>query len=238
MNPTLAPSSTLVPIATHSSALVQCAYGECTVTRIAPGCKTGSCRRHCLAAGGCDGVGPSHLPETLKSNTITTNSQPVPSSTIPSQSPAPAPAAGPSTFQRTSSGVRTLDPRPDPKYMSHIEDVFTAEWAANQSLVASKRDREAELLENTRRTKSQIIVHAQLEVSYSACASGWFAHRFNRTTVDLLFQRSKMGLSTLISSLPPRCSVILGLTRRRDMSSSTTKSLVHSHESSLDMSLG
>lgn len=96
-------------------------------------------------------------------------------STIPISQPptalqSPPPAAQASTSSQPSapgSTLRTLDARPDSRYVSQMPDVFSTEWGVQQSLVASKRKREAETLENSRRVTMQVTVHAQITVHHA-----------------------------------------------------------------------
>ena len=65
-----------------------------------------------------------------------------------------------------ATALRSLDARPDPRFSSQMQDVFSAEWGVQQGLIASKREREAERLENARRANMEVTVHAQVEVSH------------------------------------------------------------------------
>lgn len=163
--------SSLAPTAVNhitSSGEVTCAHTGCQTQRLAPGCINKRCCRHCLLLGKCN----------VKTHMVASN---VPLSTVPPEDsffsfqaygPSPTPASTAphaSTSQlspppTTSSTLCSLDPRPDPRYSSQIQDVFSTEWGVQQGLLASKREREAERLENTRKANAEITVHAQIRV--------------------------------------------------------------------------
>ena len=61
---------------------------------------------------------------------------------------------------------RSPDARPDPRFSSQMQDIFSSEWGVQQDLLAYKLEQEAEQLENTRRANIEITVHAQLKVKH------------------------------------------------------------------------
>jgi hypothetical protein len=79
--------------------------------------------------------------------------------------PSAAPSSSMSVPRTAALTFRSLDARPDPHFTSQIQDVFSTEWGVQQGLVASKREREAERLENIRRANMEVTVHAQIKVS-------------------------------------------------------------------------
>ena len=163
--------SSLAPaVANHitSSGEVTCTHTGCQSQHLAPGCFNKQCHRHCLLLDKCN----------VKTHMVVST---VPLSTVPPEDsfflsqaygPSPTPASTAphtSTSQlspppTTSSTLRSLDPCLDPRYSLQIQDVFSTEWGVQQGLLASKRERKAERLENTRKANAEITVHAQIRV--------------------------------------------------------------------------
>jgi len=153
---------------------VTCTHPDCQTVRLAPGCVNKRCRRHCRLVGNCDYK--SHVINASAVN----NSAPATSAPAnysgnnffasqgygpPTASTTPhALTAAPSPPHATSSTFRTLDACPDPRFSLQMQDIFSAEWGVQQGLVASKPEREAERLENTRRANMEITVHTQVKV--------------------------------------------------------------------------
>jgi hypothetical protein len=170
--PSSTPATTIAVNRLTSSGDVTCAHPHCQTVRLAPGCVNKWCRRHCRLLGNCDiishTIGTSAPTTAVPADSSVGNffaSQGHGPSTAPSSTAPPALLAVPPPPRASTSALQTLDACPDPRFSSQMQDIFSTEWGVQQGLVASKREREAEQLENTRRANMEVTVHAQVKVN-------------------------------------------------------------------------
>jgi hypothetical protein len=160
---------------------VTCAHQDCQTTQLAPGCKRKHCCRHCRQLGGYDGVVThtvkvpaggtfASVPDTSDDNFFSSRGYRAP---LPPASDRPQASTSALMIlplqpppQLADSTIQSLNACPDPRYSSQMENVFSEQWGVQQRLSATWRAREAEQLENTRKAKTKVTVHAQVKVHY------------------------------------------------------------------------
>jgi hypothetical protein len=179
--PAAAPSSStvlpvmLTPVSLHSPR--SCARSNCASTRINARCVNKQCRKHCRKIGGCTAKdhyssGASQAPVASTSN----NGSPAPSpsppplslsehdnSTMPALTILPPPSAPPSTGR--TAPLSTVDPCPNPRYISQMPPIFTEQYAQEQDLAEKRCKAEAERLGAIAKAKHCIVAHAWIHNS-------------------------------------------------------------------------
>lgn len=186
----LAPTQTATQIAVN---LAGCTFSGCGTARLAPACSTRMCRRHCLQLGTC--AMPSHRKpndsQSTSAPTPATTTYPPSGSTLSTLPPTPSISLTVSSTPTSSTTLQTLDARPHPVHPSHIAPVFTQSWEVQQTLYNSKRERDAEMLENSRRAMAQVTVHAQVTVRAHQIMSSHNIDHAYRTTKSPPSPRSR-----------------------------------------------
>ena len=67
------------------------------------------------------------------------------------------------------SNTATVDPRPNPRFVSHIEPIFTQQYGREQQLQENNRVVEAERQRHAKLAKQAIVVYAWCTVRASRC---------------------------------------------------------------------
>jgi hypothetical protein len=92
------------------------------------------------------------------------------------------------------SNAAMVDPRPNPRFVSHIEPIFTQQYGREQQLLESNRAVEAERQRRAKLAKQSIIVYAWREVSFIWLIPAWLSPTtIDRTTSRRLSMSCKRG---------------------------------------------
>lgn len=153
---------------------------RCKSTRVLPTCGRAMCRKHCKENGGC--LGKLHAVEgSLNSIPARITGMPLPP---PSQQhtdqPRHAVSAGSPNLNATSSAPVSIsqsapistplssddetNPTRDPRFISHMPDVFNKQYATQQRLQESKRAADEARLRNKKKADETVMGYAFVEV--------------------------------------------------------------------------
>jgi hypothetical protein len=149
---TAGPSRLHVP-AISSSVGSRCPYLNCTSTRIAPGCKQRSCRKHCRQTGGCSQPGHNSVlaatsGEARETSQALSHDEP----NLPEHSPPPP-------NQAEVANARTVDTFANPRYASQMPAIFTQQHAREQELAERRRMLDAERLTHTQLARHHVLAY-------------------------------------------------------------------------------
>jgi len=169
----------LYPVASGSTADV-CPAAGCKQTHIHVSCPHHLCSKHCVAAGGCTLKTHTALGQLLASQPVTGVSTVLPvedpandtvatSSQFLQQVPIVSLLGGLSTSlpaPAMQSNASTVDPCPNPCFVSHIEPIFTQQYGDEQLLLENNWAVEAECQWWAKLAKQSIVIYAWREVHF------------------------------------------------------------------------
>ena len=197
-SPSPSPSASVHDVSAPTASLARavqvdvCAHADhhtkvrCKSTRVLPTCGRAMCRKHCKENGGCLGklhavegslnavparISGMSLPPSSQQhadqprNAVSTSSQnPNIKSSMPVVSSSlPVPISTP------LSGDDEANPTRDPRFISHMPDVFNKQYATQQRLQETKRAADEEQLRNKKKADETVMGYTFVEVCVYTC---------------------------------------------------------------------
>jgi hypothetical protein len=162
--PSTQPLPVMQPLNGNNSMVLPkvCPTLGCNQTRIHVRCSRRVCKKHCMAAGSCSVHGHTVGHAPTSSSAAPTSGAPhvLPIANLPDEPSFQVPA---STQDPMSNSI---DPCPDPQYVSHMAPIFTEQYQCKQEFQEETRHLEAQQKGLAKILKHSIVVYAWTTVSH------------------------------------------------------------------------